>query len=73
MTLSKLERMTFSLPSGTSSVNATPTKCGLVPPPSPGSKLDGTELIHRSSKRVKEAGGLRDVREIIRRELELQD
>ncbi|KAF9451613.1 hypothetical protein P691DRAFT_723592 [Macrolepiota fuliginosa MF-IS2] len=60
-------------PSGTSSVNATPTKRGLAPPPSPGSKLDSAELIHRSPKRVKEAGGLRDVREIIRRELELQD
>ncbi|KXN86377.1 hypothetical protein AN958_10239 [Leucoagaricus sp. SymC.cos] len=60
--------------SGTSSVNSSPTKRGLVPPPSPGSKLDSAELIHRSPKRVKkEAGGLREVREIIRRELELQD
>lgn len=59
---------------GTSSINATPTKRGLVPPSSPGSKIDSAELIHRSPKRVKkEAGGLREVREIIRRELELQD
>lgn len=61
-------------PSGTSSVNGTPTKRSLAPPPSPGSKVDSAELIHRSPKRVKkEAGGLREVREIIRRELELQD
>lgn len=46
------------------------------PPPSPGSraKLDSAELLTRSPKRVKrEIGGLREVREIIRRELELQD
>jgi hypothetical protein len=60
--------------SGTSSANATPTKRGLVPPLSPGSKFDSAELIHRSPKRVKkEVGGLREVREIIRRELELQE
>ncbi|KIJ70231.1 hypothetical protein HYDPIDRAFT_77354 [Hydnomerulius pinastri MD-312] len=49
---------------------------GLVPPPSPGSKrLDSAEeVLTRSPRRVKrEAGGLREVREIIRRELELQD
>ncbi|KAF7776062.1 hypothetical protein Agabi119p4_4455 [Agaricus bisporus var. burnettii] len=41
---------------------------------SPGSKLDSAELIHRSPKRVKnEVGGLREVREIIRKELELHD
>lgn len=61
-------------PSGTSSVNTTPTKRGPVLPTSPGSKLDSAELIHRSPKRVKrEVGGLREVREIIRRELTLQD
>lgn len=46
------------------------------PPPSPGSraKLDSAEILARSPKRVKrEIGGLREVREIIRRELELQD
>jgi len=46
------------------------------PPPSPGSraKLDSAEILTRSPKRVKrEIGGLREVREIIRRELELQD
>jgi len=61
---------------GTNSVNnTTPLKRGPVPPASPGSsKIDSAELIHRSPKRVKkEAGGLREVREIIRRELELQD
>jgi hypothetical protein len=45
-------------------------------PPSPGSraKLDSAEILARSPRRVKrEIGGLREVREIIRRELELQD
>jgi hypothetical protein len=49
---------------------------GLAVPPSPGkrSKESAAELIARSPRRVKkEAGGLREVREIIRRELELQD
>ncbi|KAG9317600.1 hypothetical protein JVU11DRAFT_1809 [Chiua virens] len=63
-----------------------PTKSGMVPPlslrskvppPSPGSKafLDSAEqLLTRSPRRVKrEAGGIRQVREIIRRELELHD
>jgi len=46
------------------------------PPPSPGSraKFDSAEILTRSPRRVKrEIGGLREVREIIRRELELQD
>lgn len=60
--------------SGTTSVNTSPSKRGLIPPASPGSKFDSAELIHRSPKRVKrETGGLREVREIIRQELELQD
>ena len=44
-------------------------------PSSPGRKKDSSELlVTRSPKWVKrEAGGLREVREIIRRELELQD
>ena len=47
-------------------------------PPSPGplrNKKDSTEeLVTRSPRRVKrEAGGLRQVREVIRKELELQD
>ncbi|KAJ7095243.1 hypothetical protein B0H15DRAFT_828669 [Mycena belliarum] len=44
-------------------------------PGSPGAVLDSAEsLVTRSPRRVKrEAGGLRQVREIIRRELELQD
>ncbi|KIO12826.1 hypothetical protein M404DRAFT_696887 [Pisolithus tinctorius Marx 270] len=48
-----------------------------IPPPSPGSKgrMDSAEEVHtRSPRRVRrEAGGLREVREIIRRELEFQD
>jgi hypothetical protein len=53
-------------------------KQSLATPPSPGSlkKKNKTaeELVTRSPRRVKrEAGGLREVREIIRRELELQD
>ncbi|KAJ7068133.1 hypothetical protein C8F01DRAFT_592612 [Mycena amicta] len=44
-------------------------------PASPGSGLDSAEtLVTRSPRKVKcEAGGLREVREIIRRELEMQD
>ncbi|KAG1755562.1 hypothetical protein EDB19DRAFT_1661970, partial [Suillus lakei] len=45
------------------------------PPPSPGSraKLNGAKILTRSSRRVKhEMGDLREVREIIRRELELE-
>ncbi|TRM68240.1 hypothetical protein BD626DRAFT_394784 [Schizophyllum amplum] len=52
---------------------ASPSKRARAPP-SP-SKLDSlTELVNRSPRRVKkETGGLREVREIIRRELDLQD
>ncbi|KAL0949652.1 hypothetical protein HGRIS_009696 [Hohenbuehelia grisea] len=54
-----------------------PTKSPSKPPPSPGSKgkhASEVELVTRSPRRVKrETGGLREVREIIRRELELQD
>ncbi|OJA20928.1 hypothetical protein AZE42_00915 [Rhizopogon vesiculosus] len=53
-----------------------PSSPGLRPPPSPGprAKLDSAEILTRSPRRVKrEMGGLREVREIIRRELELQD
>ncbi|KAF9222091.1 hypothetical protein BS17DRAFT_784413 [Gyrodon lividus] len=50
---------------------------GPVPPPSPGSRVrlaSAEEMLTRSPRRVKrEAGGLREVREIIRKELELQD
>ncbi|KAJ3840872.1 hypothetical protein F5878DRAFT_45256 [Lentinula raphanica] len=43
-------------------------------PPSPGKVDSAKELMTRSPKRVKrEAGSLREVREIIRRELELHD
>ncbi|KAJ7179849.1 hypothetical protein C8R43DRAFT_970710 [Mycena crocata] len=51
-----------------------PSKKPLVPR-SPGAVIDSAEaLVTRSPRRVKrEAGGLREVREIIRRELELQD
>ncbi|KAG6832939.1 hypothetical protein H0H92_004823 [Tricholoma furcatifolium] len=50
-----------------------------APPPSPGPAVKGKhesaeELVTRSPRRVKrEGGGLREVREIIRQELELQD
>ncbi|KAK7049650.1 hypothetical protein VNI00_005681 [Paramarasmius palmivorus] len=58
-----------------SSLNADLKSPSKTAPPSPGGKVDSAqELLTRSPKRVKkEAGGLRDVREIIRRELELQD
>ncbi|KAF9263549.1 hypothetical protein L218DRAFT_321843 [Marasmius fiardii PR-910] len=49
---------------------ATPSKSG----PAPGGKDSAQELVTRSPRRVKnEVGGLREVREIIRRELELRD
>ncbi|KAG5643773.1 hypothetical protein DXG03_009652 [Asterophora parasitica] len=55
-----------------------PSKKKLTAPPSPGGikgkHESAEELVTRSPRRVKrEAGGLREVREIIRRELELQD
>ncbi|KAF8076237.1 hypothetical protein FPV67DRAFT_404816 [Lyophyllum atratum] len=55
-----------------------PRKQQLKAPPSPGAirgkHESAEELVTRSPRRVKrEAGGLREVREIIRRELELQD
>ncbi|KAG8218785.1 hypothetical protein J3R82DRAFT_4460 [Butyriboletus roseoflavus] len=65
-----------------------PSGSKFAPPPSPGSKLFGPpaspgskarmdsaeQLLTRSPRRVKrEAGGIREVREIIRRELELDD
>ncbi|KAL1761503.1 hypothetical protein FB107DRAFT_286135 [Schizophyllum commune] len=64
-----------STPAGFASaaVDASPSKRPRVPP-SPGKVDSATELVTRSPKRVKmETGGLREVREIIRRELELQD
>lgn len=59
-------------------IDASPTKQKSTIPASPGRlnpKDDSAhELVTRSPRRVKrEAGGLREVREIIRRELELQD
>jgi hypothetical protein len=58
---------------------STPSKKGKTKVPvSPGSSKhiveNEEELVNRSPRRVKnEAGGLREVREVIRRELELQD
>ncbi|KAJ7276252.1 hypothetical protein B0H12DRAFT_1005470 [Mycena haematopus] len=54
------------------STEGSPSKKQLVPK---GALIDSAEaLVTRSPRRVKcEAGGLREVREIIRRELELQD
>jgi hypothetical protein len=63
--------------SATENVERSPSKP--VAPPSPGPPVKGKEqsakeVLNRSPRRVKkEAGGLRDVREIIRRELEIQD
>ncbi|PPQ66757.1 hypothetical protein CVT24_008714 [Panaeolus cyanescens] len=62
----------------TASVDASPTKQKTTVPASPGrlkfSDDSAHELVTRSPRRVKrEMGGLREVREIIRRELELQD
>ncbi|KAG6855006.1 hypothetical protein C0991_005935 [Blastosporella zonata] len=62
--------------------DATPSKNRMLAfkaPPSPGPAIKGKhesaeELVTRSPRRVKrETGGLREVREIIRQELELQD
>ena len=59
-------------------VDASPSKTKPATPSSPGAfkgqRESAEELVTRSPRRVKrEAGGLREVREIIRRELELQD
>ncbi|KAJ7794207.1 hypothetical protein B0H14DRAFT_3557783 [Mycena olivaceomarginata] len=56
------------------STEGSPSKKSFVPG-SLGSVTDSADaLVTRSPRRVKrEAGGLREVREIIRRELELQD
>ncbi|RDB22626.1 hypothetical protein Hypma_010356, partial [Hypsizygus marmoreus] len=61
----------------TTGAEASPSK-KVTAPPSPGAikgkHESAEELVTRSPRRIKrEAGGLRDVREIIRRELELQD
>ncbi|KAG6880308.1 hypothetical protein C0992_000085 [Termitomyces sp. T32_za158] len=60
-------------------VESTPSKKKTKNPPSPGPAIKGKhesaqELVTRSPRRVKrETGGLREVREIIRRELEFED
>ena len=60
------------------STEGTPTKSKPIVPFSPG-RLKGKdestqELVTRSPRRIKrEGGGLREVREIIRKELDLQD
>ncbi|KAJ7179268.1 hypothetical protein C8R46DRAFT_1173643 [Mycena filopes] len=60
-------------PSAGSNEGGSPSKKSV--PGSPGGVIDSAEaLLTRSPRRVKrEAGGLREVREIIRKELELQD
>jgi len=68
----------LEMPAPSSVAEVSPTKPGPSAPPSPGPsrrKVDSAEqLVTRSPRRVKrEAGGLREVREIIRRELELRD
>jgi len=68
-----------STTSGSATENAEGYSSKPVAPPSPGSPVKGKnesaeEVLTRSPRRVKkEAGGLRDVREIIRKELEIQD
>jgi hypothetical protein len=65
--------------STTATENAEGNSSKPAAPPSPGSPIKGKnesaeEVLTRSPRRVKkEAGGLRDVREIIRKELEIQD
>jgi len=65
----------LEMPASHAALEATPTKKKPVAPPSPGKHTNvEEELVTRSPRRVKrEAGGLREVREIIRKELELQD
>ncbi|KAF7301396.1 CDT1-C domain-containing protein [Mycena indigotica] len=59
----------LEMPASSTSLDASPSKKS--GPASPG---NGQLLVTRSPRKVKnEAGGLREVREIIRRELELQD
>ena len=60
--------------SSSSSKSPSKTPSGSVPN-SPGKRKDSAEeLVTRSPRRIKrEGGGLREVREIIRRELEMQD
>ena len=64
-------------PSGSKMAPPSPGSKLFGPPASPGSKLrldSAKQLLTRSPRRVKrEAGGIREVREIIRRELELHD
>jgi len=73
--------MPASATAGNSSTNVSSSpmkRHAPIEPASPG-RLRGKddsaqEILHRSPRRVKrEAGGLREVREIIRRELELDD
>ncbi|KAJ3729002.1 hypothetical protein DFJ43DRAFT_1156561 [Lentinula guzmanii] len=57
-----------------SSLSSDPSSPSRRTPPSPGKVDSAKELMTRSPKHVKrETGGLRQVREIIRRELELHD
>ncbi|KAJ7937193.1 hypothetical protein B0H13DRAFT_2246467 [Mycena leptocephala] len=73
LTIAGEEWLEMPAPSAGSN-EGSPSKKPLVPG-SPGAVIDSAEaLLTRSPRRVKrEAGGLREVREIIRRELELQD
>lgn len=59
-----------------STIEETDVKVSAPPSPGPlrGKKYSADELVTRSPRRVKrEGGGLRRVREMIRKELELQD
>jgi hypothetical protein len=66
----------LEMPASTSVSEDAEVKSSAPPSPGPlrGKKESTEELLTRSPRRVKrEAGGLRQVREIIRKELELQD
>ncbi|TFK76053.1 hypothetical protein BDN72DRAFT_809998 [Pluteus cervinus] len=67
----------LEMPAPTPANDVSPTKPGPSAPPSPGpsrTKDSALQLVTRSPKHIRrEAGGLREVREIIRREVELQD
>ncbi|KAJ6516038.1 hypothetical protein C8R45DRAFT_1206171 [Mycena sanguinolenta] len=73
LTIGGEEWLEMPVPSA-GSTEGSPSKKQLVPK-SPGAVIDSAEaLVNRSPRRVKcETGGLREVREIIRKELELQD
>ena len=79
MNIAGEEWLEMPAPASSAAENVERSPCKLAAPPSPGPPVKGKdesakEVLTRSPRRVKkEAGGLRDVREIIRKELEIQD